>query len=308
MYRIDQCPCCGGRELDAFPAGVAPFIAEYALEGHNVPTRLFRCGACAFRFFEHRFTEDEAARLYAGYRGDRYFQVRHKHEPWYTRAFNAQLSTTGGVAERRDATAALVRAHHAPIRSILDYGGDRGQFLPELAGVERFVFDISGVPAELGVTAFSRAAEVEGRTFDAVLASHLLEHVSDVSAVLRHIRALASPSDAMVIIEVPDEHFDLRWIGRGPAYAAHVRRVLSQQPFARLFDLYSAAFRVKLGLIPPLGFARVHEHINYFERRSLRTALRCHGFEVLRCDRVTSAGGSCWRAVATTVASAAPTP
>jgi hypothetical protein len=193
MYRIDQCPCCDGRELDAYPAGIAPFIAEYALDGSNAPTRLFRCRACSFRFFEHRFTDEEAARLYAGYRGERYFQVRNRHEPWYTRTFNTQLSKTGGVAERRETIAALVRAHHAPIRSILDYGGDRGQFLPDLAGVERFVFDISGVPAEPGVTAFSSAAQVEGRTFDAVLASQLLEHVSDVSAVLQHIRALAAP-------------------------------------------------------------------------------------------------------------------
>lgn len=298
MYRVDRCMCCGSDDLEAYPAGVAPFIVEYVLDGRHESSRLFECRACAFRFYETRFDDAEAARLYSDYRGERYFRVRHRHEPWYTRAFNEGLGKHGGVETRRSEIAKWLGELGSKPKRILDYGGDRGQFLPTLPGVERFVYDISGVFPEPGVIAFASERELEGRTFDAIVISQVLEHVSDVAHILDHARALASPSGCALIVEVPDEHFDLRFMGKSARYQRHVDRVLETQPFARAFDFYSAAFRTKLGTIPPLGFPRMHEHINYFDGRSLRAALSTRGFEVMRCDRTTTSSGRVWLALA----------
>lgn len=300
MYRIDSCQCCGSLALDAYPAGVAPFIVEYVLESRASSSRLMECRGCAFRFYETRFDDAEASRLYADYRGARYFRVRNHHEPWYTRAFNDGLSKTGGIDVRRREVGGWLAelAGKKKIRSVLDYGGDRGQFLPVEPALERFVYDISGVTPEPGVTAFAREAELEGRTFDAIVVSQVLEHVSDVAHILDHVRTLASPEGAALIVEVPDEHFNLRLIGRSARYQAYVDRVLATQPFARAFDFYSAAFRTKLGVIPPLGFPRMHEHINYFDGRSLRSALETRGFEVVSCHRRTTSSGRVWLALA----------
>jgi SAM-dependent methyltransferase len=180
---------------------------------------------------------------------------------------------------------------------VLDYGGDHGQFLPIAPGLERFVYDISGVPPEPGVTAFATKAELVGRTFDAIVISHVLEHVSDPGHVLDHVCSLAADGGA-IVIEVPDEHFDLRFMGKSERYQAYVDRVLRTQPFARLIDFYSAAFRTKLAMIPPLGFPRMHEHINYFDGRSLRVMLEARGVEVVACERATSSVGHVWLALA----------
>ena len=298
MYRIHSCPCCGSLDLDAYPAGVAPFIVEYVLEGVPTSSRLMACRHCAFRFYETRYDDAEATRLYSDYRGERYFAVRHRHEPWYTRKFNDGLATTGGIDIRRDEIARWLRdlSGDAAPMTALDYGGDRGQFLPNEPGLERFVYDISGVTPEPGVVAFATEKDLGDRTFDAILISQVLEHVSDVGHILDHVKRL-SARRAGVIIEVPFEHFDLKFMGRSERYQRYVDRVL-HSPVSRAFDFYSAVFRLKLGVIPPLGFPRMHEHINYFDGRSLRAALETRGFEVVTVEQTTTSSGKVWLALA----------
>lgn len=297
MYRIDTCQCCGGTDLASYPAGIAPFIVEYVLEGRATPSRLFECKGCSFRFYETRYTDEEAGRLYGGYRGDRYFRVRHRHEPWYTRAFNENLGKTGGVETRRAEVGAWIEHLNPNAKTVLDYGGDRGQFLPIRPELTRYVYDISGVAPETGVKAFSTKSDIGDLRFDALVISQVLEHVSEVGQILDHARALANPSAALVV-EVPFEHFDLRLLPRGSTYQAYVDRVLRTPVVRTAFDFYSAVFRLKLGLIPPLGFPRMHEHINYFDGRSLRAALETRGFDVVRCEATTTSSGRVWLALA----------
>jgi hypothetical protein len=64
MYRVDACSCCGGRDLSSYPAGMAPFIVEYVLDGQATSSRLLECRTCSFRFYETRYTDEEAAKLY----------------------------------------------------------------------------------------------------------------------------------------------------------------------------------------------------------------------------------------------------
>lgn len=291
MYRVDACQCCGGRALDAYPAGVAPFIVDYVLGGQAESSQLLECRSCAFRGYATRFTDDEAARLYRDYRGERYFRVRHRHEPWYTRAFNDALGKAGGVEARQAEIAGWIADLCPTATSVLDYGGDRGQFLPAKPGLERFVYDISGVTPVAGVSAFTGE-----RTFDAIVISQVLEHVSDVGKILDHARSLAAPGAAL-IVEVPYEHFDLRWLPKSHLYQAYVDRVLGTPLVKTALDFYSAAFRLKLGVIPPLGFPRMHEHINYFCDRALRAALGTRGFEVVSCEATTTSSGRVWLAL-----------
>lgn len=297
MYRIDACQCCGSRELESYPAGIAPFIVEYVLDGQAASSRLFECKACGFRFYETRYDDAEAAKLYGGYRGERYFRVRHRHEPWYTRAFNEGLGTTGGIEVRRNEIGAWIDRLRPSATTVLDYGGDRGQFLPVRSTLTRCVYDISGVEPQPGVTAFATRAELGEQTFDAIVMSQVLEHASEVGHILDHARALAAPG-AAIVVEVPFEHFDLRFMGRSDRYQRYVDTVLRAPVLSRAFDFYSAAFRLKLGVIPPLGFPRMHEHINYFSGPSLRAALATRGFEVVSCSQEKTSSGRVWLALA----------
>jgi hypothetical protein len=55
-------------------------------------------------------------------------------------------------------------------------------------------------------------------------------------------------------------------------------------------DFWSTAVRVKFGFIPPLGFAKQHEHLNYFDVGSMAKLASTAGLEVLDCFRATSCG------------------
>ena len=48
--------------------------------------------------------------------------------------------------------------------------------------------------------------------------------------------------------------------------------------------------RVRVGVIPPLGFAKLHEHQNFFSPDGLRRILTRGGFDVLRVEQVAGHG------------------
>lgn len=288
MHLAHACPCCRSSELDVWPAIVSPFVAARALLRAPTRCRLQECRACGFRFFDARLDDDEVARLYDGYRDDRYFRERHRHEWWYTRRANERLGgDEAGVRGRRAALARFLAAHtdaatHARLRCegrVLDYGGDRGQFIPEGLGRDRLVFDLSGVTPVEGVRAIRDEAELAGQRFDLVLLAHVLEHVSDPTAFLARLRALGR-APARLYVEVPLERPRLFGVLRGRAGEAWLELLLRAPRVLGAVDFYSTACRVGLGFVPPMGLAKAHEHLNFFEPRSLRALLESAGFSV----------------------------
>lgn len=288
MYTIQHCPCCGSSETGATPAVVAPFLSEYALRGASSTCGLMECRKCAFRFFDARLDDTEIHRLYEGYRGERYFKVRHRYEFWYTRKVNADLGEDHQVLEgRRKGLTAFLGAHTdlTALNTVLDYGGDKGQLLPEGLGKQRYVYDISGLEPVSGVKRISDVKVLGEMKFELVILSHILEHCSDPGQMLREVQPLGKDSDSLLYVEVPYERYDLRWTGNGSLYGGYLRWLMKVPFLARAMDFYSTAFRVKANFIPPLGFAKLHEHINFFEANSLRQLLERGGFEVIACER-----------------------
>lgn len=286
MRLAESCLCCESRDLRAWPAIVAPFLAERALGGSPTRRRLLQCRRCGFRFFDVRLDDAEIARLYDGYRDERYLRERRRHEWWYTRRANEQLGgDEGRVRARRAELSRFLGAHCSldRVASVLDYGGDRGQLIPPELGVERFVFDVSGVPPADGVRSIRTERELAGRTFDLVLLSHVLEHVSEPAAFLERLRPLGR-AGSLLYVEVPLERPRLGGVLRGRAGEAWLDLLLGAPRVLRAFDFYSTAFRVGLGVVPPLGFTKVHEHLSFFEPRSLRGLLARVGFEVVAVE------------------------
>ncbi len=48
-------------------------------------------------------------------------------------------------------------------------------------------------------------------------------------------------------------------------------------------DFYSTVLRVRWNLVPPFGIIKCHEHLNYFNERSLEVLLRANGFDAVAC-------------------------
>src|SRR5260370_14682346 len=96
MYTIDTCPSCQSKKSQEGWAIVAPFLAHYAVERPPFLCKLLECSICSFRFFDAPLTPEKVARLYSGYRGERYFTERLRREFWYSRQFNDGI---GGWAQ-----------------------------------------------------------------------------------------------------------------------------------------------------------------------------------------------------------------
>jgi hypothetical protein len=278
-----------------WPALVAPFIAEYVLSRPVEPCRLFECGSCGFRWFDRRFEPAEMARLYTNYRGEEYFRSRNAHEPWYTRAFNA-VDGPGSrkVAGRQRALKAFVEPHMdlGSLDSVLDYGGDSGQLIPSDIGRRKWVLDPSGVDLVEGVQRVDSESGLAAGGYDLVILSHVLEHIPDPAAMLHVLHALPTPRTGALYIEVPYERYSLRWMGRGTTTWRYLDTLRRSGPLLLAMDFFSTAVRVKFKAVPPLGFPKLHEHINFFTAGALTHLLQRCGYELITVGPTFAAPGA----------------
>jgi len=257
---------------------VSPFITTYACDTKASLCNLCQCHSCSFRFFDARLTDSEIQRLYAGYREDAYFKARHSYEFWYSRNVNDGIGgDPAEIASRKLNLSRFIGERSRSIQSVLDYGGDRGQFIPEDLGTEHFVFEVSNAQPVQGAT---RLTSVEGMQFDFVMLAHVLEHCSEPREMLRLLRPLGH-TNTLFYFEVPFERPSLQWTGGGMLQRHYLKFLLGATPLLQLVDLYSTVARVKFDFIPPLGLQKCSEHLNFFTDMSLGALLKSEGFELL---------------------------
>jgi SAM-dependent methyltransferase len=283
MYTIDSCPCCLSKDSTARWAIVAPFLAHYAVGRPPFLCKLLECSNCSFRFFNARLEPEEVTRLYSGYRGDQYFAARHRYEFWYSRKVNDGIG--GDPAEITDRITAmenflLPHVNNASLKSVLDYGGDRGQFIPKSLGAEKFVFELSDAVPEPGINRIASEQELNQMKFDLIMALGVLEHLSDPSAILEQLRSTLNPG-AFLVVAVPYERYGIGFAGKGNLYRAWLSTLLHIPPALIAVDFYSTAARVRLEHIPPFGLIKCHEHLNFFNQKSMTALLQRSGFDVI---------------------------
>jgi Methyltransferase domain len=278
IFFIDSCPCCGSKELQHWSGIVSPFIATYACGVKPHGCHMCECECCSFRFFDSRLTEAEGTNLYAEYRGDAYFKARHRYEFWYSRRVNDSIGTgAAGIAVRRQNLLKILAERAPLIKTVLDYGGDRGQFIPESLGTERYVYEISDAKTVEGVEHLN---SVNGRQFDFVILAHVLEHCSEPRQILQLLKPLAHDR-TLFYFEVPYERPSLRLAGKHGGQRLYLNALLRIPLLLTMVDLYSTVARIKFGLVPPLGLQKCSEHLNFFNEPSLCALLESDGFEVL---------------------------
>jgi hypothetical protein len=278
MYITDLCPCCGSKDLRRWPAIVSPFIAHYACGTKPGSSNLCECSSCSFRFFDTRLTDAEIKSLYTGYRGDVYFKARHSHEFWYSRKVNDGIGNDAReIVSRKGNLSKLLGERARSFATVLDYGGDHGQFIPDALGSQRFVYEISNVEPIAGVEGLS---SVEGRQFDFIMLTHVLEHCSEPRQILHTLKSLGH-KETVFYIEVPYERPSLEQAGSGRGQRRYLNALLQIRPLLLLADLYSTICRVKFDRIPPLALQKCSEHLNFFNEPSLKAVLQNEGFELL---------------------------
>ena len=299
MKTICACAVCGSKALDAYPAVLSPFIAERVGRAATACC-LLECRDCSHRFFDAALDDAEMQRLYSGYRDPEYLRVRNRWEPWYTEQVNAAIGNDPAeIASRTQALGEYLR-RRVPVEvlagRVLDYGGDRGQFIPPSIGATRYLYDVSGQPPVEGVVPVRDTSALKDLALDLVLLCHVLEHVASPEEFLAHLqRELGARSAGhWLYVEVPLERYRILKrrvrpdrIGRAEGGAAVRRRL----PWL-VRDLYSTALRVKLNVVPPLGVIKLHEHVSFFSEASLRTLLARAGYAVVDTTVGSSSGSA----------------
>jgi hypothetical protein len=190
-----------GRRLRRLRSGIAYPMAP------GLRVDLMICDRCLFWASSVPIPSDLLSRLYVDYRQSSYDAERSLYEPEYA----GVADIIGGEAEFSSRQAGLASfladcQHYLGFRperiqAALDWGGDRGQFLPDFPGAQRDVFDISGVAPVPGIRAVLKP---ERGGYDYIQIAHVLEHLSFPLQTMSSVLACLRPA-GWLMIEVPLE-------------------------------------------------------------------------------------------------------
>lgn len=203
---VAKCILCGATECEESKAHFSPFLQERQFKGKAPETKIVRCKKCGAAFSKYRPSDEEMDNLYRDYRGEEYYQVRHKHEPQYDRKWNDKMINPDVIERRRILLWGFIKDYVQNAKSILDYGGDKGQIIPtEFPSAQKAVFDVSGNKVLPGIDLITDLEEIGTEQWDFVMCLHLLEHVSDPVNIVSNI-VHATSADGYIYLEVPYEH------------------------------------------------------------------------------------------------------
>jgi len=281
MIFTDSCPGCGAPAPLAARGMIAPFVAELIGAPIGQQTGYRQCNHCGLAFFDGRYTDSEVEGLYGDYRTPRYVRVRRSWEPWYRDSVNDAFVPGSAAVEDRVRFETEVLAGGGlsrPLRCAVDFGGDQGQFFPDLSIERRLVVDVSDKPLLAGVERIPTLQAIPEEP-DLVVAAHVLEHFSDPRALLTEIRDLLAPN-GLLYVEVPLERPRITSWHRSRRYGSWARLVSHKRWSFIPCDFASGVTRQLGWRIPWFGIVKQSEHINFFTSASLRSLLELSGFEV----------------------------
>jgi 2-polyprenyl-3-methyl-5-hydroxy-6-metoxy-1,4-benzoquinol methylase len=150
--------------------------------------------------------------------------------------------------------------------SILDVGSGRGELLEAArrAGIEDAVgLELSSAMAGYAIERFhadvrrelvEEHARTAGRTYDAVVASAVLEHVHDPDSMIAAIGALTRPG-AVLYLDLPNEPNLLTLVGGAVKRVGGSRTVYNLSPTFSPFHVFGFNRRALTALLTKHGFA-----------------------------------------------------
>lgn len=242
-----KCIICEGQNLKKYKTKISEFLAERMFDNKFKETLLIECRDCRLRYFELRPSEEENAKFYSGYRKEEYQKQREKFEDGYTKEVNYNIghSTKELINRKLNITKILEdNIDSSKISTVLDYGGDQGQFIPEiLKNADKYVYDVSCVGTIEGVKFIGDENELKNYNWDFIMCCNLLEHLSYPMDILNKILSLLKPG-GYLYIELPNEPF----IRSGLKECIRRPR--------RIFEIIKN--------LTNLSIPQMHEHINIF--------------------------------------------
>ena len=290
-----DCPICGSAASLLGHSLVAPFLSQLSRLDLGQPSTYRNCDTCDLTFFDLRYGDNEMSSLYGAYRSQQYLDIRHHWEPWYSRNVNDAYSIDAALVEnRRDFMMSILQ--HSPLGSTIDcaidFGGDEGQFFPDISISRRVVCDVSNRQLPPGIEHIFSLDELGHTKANLIIVAHVLEHLSDPLTPLEDIRRVIA-DDGIVYVEVPLDRFRVHPFHASTRYKRFLQWLAHHRLFLIVLDFLTGMSRQFSLAIPRFGVIKQSEHINYFSGRSLRALLAASGFLVIaeRSDSKMKVGG-----------------
>jgi SAM-dependent methyltransferase len=287
-----RCLCCTfsvcGKETL-----ISKFIAQRALRADVERTKTYRCRNCGFAFHGRGLTSEEAKNYYTNYRDAEYFRHRNHCEPLYTLGHHNRLEAHVRSAERRAKLQQYLNQNVFPAFDeleevkILDYAGGDGHLVADLP-YEKYVFDLSGEDPIADVIKLDRG-EIARQKFDLVICAQMLEHTTDPAQVIEELLGHVNQG-GYLYVEVPYRETWLDLSGSS-SVRRRVLRVVEMNPKLELIlDTYGTLIRRATGILPPLAYVSVREHLNFFTPKSLSELTRSIQALEIDCSRQKTLG------------------
>ena len=134
VIRRTCCPICSDDPASSVGMFLAPWFMTIAeISPTEGLVTMHWCSSCELWWSDRGITEREVSCVYSGYRGERYFRIRKRFEPWYLKRHNQDRSVNDAVQYRRELTPPDIKNWFAsrPKLEVLDFGGDTGAMIPE---------------------------------------------------------------------------------------------------------------------------------------------------------------------------------
>jgi len=221
--------------------------------------KIYRCRACSFMWLHPKPSEDELSEVYGFdyYQNERFFQNKNETIYGYYDYLSERYVKQQNLDELVESLRALLDDFEPGQSRFLDAGCGLGYLLDVAFDKD---FDVEGI--EYNPAAADRIRkkytfpvfggdllDYQGGPFDAVALLDVIEHLPDPFESIRHIASLMKPQGVLMLSTMDSDSRVSRLMGK------------------RLED-----------------FRRTREHLYFFTRSTLTTAVEREGFEVIRID------------------------
>lgn len=256
--------CSSERASSLSGAVVAPWvIGVNDLNSASLDTALYECAKCGLQFFWRRYSSSELRFIYSDYRGDKYLKRRRRWEPWYSSKRNHLIGHDQRIETiRKQSVESFLSKflNESSVLRIVDYGGDEGQFIPELLNVQfAGVFEVSGRPVRSGVSVLRSLEEVRSSAPNLIMLCHVLEHLTEPRIEFETILTTLSPG-GHVYIEVPLDSHRVK----SPTPNCLISFYRLNRMFFVISDLVSQICRFKFGWQSRFRLIKQSEHLQFF--------------------------------------------
>jgi hypothetical protein len=151
--------------------------------------------------------------------------------------------------------------------SVLDFGGDLGQFFPSGITGKKYLLDPSSSVISGGIIRVNSLESLD-HTVDLVMNCHTLEHLPLLHEQVPNIAKILS-QDGYIYVEVPLDRFATSRFCKSTSYLLYLRFLRKFVPLFICVDFLTGLYRLSFRKIPFGGIVKQSEHLNYFSKNSL---------------------------------------